>query len=477
MPGPDRVVEHRLAAGADEQLDPPRRLTQSDPRELALGQPGREADRLQRVDRDGHHRHATTEALALGRLHLDSPAALRDGSHLRAESPLERRRRSDRAQERTRSLRDQHPTPRELRQGEAVSRERVPAQHRDSAGVVEGRVCQRLEFGDQDRSFFGVEVELIEALFDRQSVEAPQLFDRVQGVVRQRERLLDPVDEAVPSALGDCVALLDRRCAPLAIDVPARSFGVVSQRDGEPRTRQLREGVWLVPVNPRPAILDLASIPGRTPCSAAEPVARLEQQDGPSPERGLTRRGDPGEAAADDDHVVYWTTSSSSTAAPAAETARRRMTASTAMAPCSSTSTGLSSTSASEASTSTSPVRCASRESAPTSTGGWPRPPNSRRAPRNSRSARSMRDALAGKGTITTSAITSVQIPPIPITRAGTRASARAATSSSTPGPIISSATTVPPHSAARAERRPYTAPASSTELSPSATAPSSDLC
>src|SRR5205814_8325640 len=116
-----------------------------------------------------------------------------------------------------------------------------------------------------------VEVELVHALLDGQPVEAAELVERVQRIVRQRQRLLYPLDKAVPSAPGDRVTLFERCRAPLAVDIPTRSLSVISQRHGQSGTRELRESVRLMPVNPRSAILDLASVPGRRPGAASEP--------------------------------------------------------------------------------------------------------------------------------------------------------------------------------------------------------------
>ena len=204
-----------------------------------------------------------------------------------------------------------------------------------------------------------------------------------------RQRLPDAVDEPVPAAPGDLVALLidpDRRSEPTYQAAPRRRLS----RDAQPGTSDLRPRVGLVPVDPGAAVLDRRPVPRRGPRAPAKPIARLEQQDRAAAQGGLPRGGDAGEAAPNDDHVLH-----QATAAGAATGTRRRATASTATAPSTPTNTGFSSIRSSDSSTRTSPTRSASRAAAATSAGGVPRARQQRRA--SQRADRGLDSRRAGR--------------------------------------------------------------------------------
>ena len=126
--------------------------------------------------------------------------------------------------------------------------------------------------------------------------------------MRHRQRLAHPVDEPVPAAPRDRVALA--RSTPTGARRP---------RTSRPPGRRLR------PTPARPARVISDQVCGwcqwtqappyssGDPCqsarpgSPAEPVTGLEQQHLRAAQRRLARRGDAGEPAADDDHVVHAT--------------------------------------------------------------------------------------------------------------------------------------------------------------------------
>ena len=190
--------------------------------------------------------------------------------------------------------------------------------------------------------------------------------------MRERQRLADAVDEPVPPALRDRVALLDRSRPALVADEPAGALGVVADLDAQPGARDLRPRVRLVPVDPGAAVLDrrsrsTAAVHVRPPSRSRASSSSTE----PAAQRGLARGGDAGEAAADDDHVVHHATSSGSHRPPRAG-ARRHRPRPRRPAP---TSTGLSSISSSDSSTRTSPTRSASRAAAASRPAPRPAPP------------------------------------------------------------------------------------------------------
>src|SRR4029077_971253 len=67
---------------------------------------------------------------------------------------------------------------------EAVARQRVPAQDRGRAGVLERAVRERLELGPQYVALLVRELELGDPLGDRQTIEALEALDREQRVMR-----------------------------------------------------------------------------------------------------------------------------------------------------------------------------------------------------------------------------------------------------------------------------------------------------
>jgi hypothetical protein len=180
----------------------------------------------------------------------------------------------------------------------------VPAQDRDGAGLGQASVGDGLELGGQHVVGLVVEVELREPLGHRQPIEPFELAERGERRVWLGQRLPDAVDEPVPAAQSDRVALLDRAGAALVAHVPVGATGVLADRDREPGSRQLRERVRLVPVHPRTAVLDREPVPVGAPGAPAEPVTRLEQQRPAAPDRALASGCDTGEAAAHDDDVI-----------------------------------------------------------------------------------------------------------------------------------------------------------------------------
>ena len=276
--------------------------------QLVLGQLGRELDRAERVERHRHHRRARRGASRPSRVvHLHLAAALRDRRHRRA------RRRSNGAaaaiacSSAPRSADDRHPAAGVLGQREAVARQRVPAQHRDRAGIVQRRVGQRLELGAQHVALLRVELELVDALGDRQPVEARQLVDREQRIVGLR---------AAPSARR-------RRTGPSRAGRSRRAPRSSPVRRSPPTYQAARSASSPSAARARPARVISENVCGWCQCTQAPPYSiwcpshRRVQVRPPSRSRAssnsterprsaaLARRGDAGEAAADDDHVVH----------------------------------------------------------------------------------------------------------------------------------------------------------------------------
>ncbi len=150
-------------------------------------------------------------------------------------------------------------------------------------------LARQLEFGD--------------AFGDRESIKAREALEGQQRVVGRGQSLVDAFDEAAPTAVGDRVALADRRRVPLVADEPGGDLGVVAECDAESRASDLGPRVRLVPVHPAAAVLDRDAVPRGRPGAAAEPIACLEQQDRPASQCGLAGRRHPGEPAPDNDHV------------------------------------------------------------------------------------------------------------------------------------------------------------------------------
>ena len=239
------------------------------------------------------------------RVHLDAAVPLGDRGDRRFQARLVRRLRRDRLHEALRAVQEGDAASRLLREREAAARERVPAKHRHSAGVVQVPVRKRLELGPEDVALLLVEVELLDALRDRLPVEARQLVRREERVVRKRKRLLDAVDELVPAPLGNRVALRDRPRAALVAHEPARDLRVLAELDPEPGTRDLRPDVRLMPVHPAAAELDVGVVPAVRPGAATQPVARLEEERGGPAQGRLAGGRDAREPTADDDDVVH----------------------------------------------------------------------------------------------------------------------------------------------------------------------------
>ena len=81
---------------------------------------------------------------------------------------------------------DRHAPAGELGELEAVSGQRVPAQHRHGACLVEGGVGQRLELCGQDVAVLGSEREFVEVFGDRLAVEPGERGERSSRVVGYR---------------------------------------------------------------------------------------------------------------------------------------------------------------------------------------------------------------------------------------------------------------------------------------------------
>jgi hypothetical protein len=96
--GGDRVLEQRLPAHVDEQLDPARSLAESDRRPLALRQLGLERDRAERVQRQREDHGARRVSLAAAQVDLDVALAASDAVDGDSEPVLERRGAGDRVE-------------------------------------------------------------------------------------------------------------------------------------------------------------------------------------------------------------------------------------------------------------------------------------------------------------------------------------------------------------------------------------------
>ena len=161
-------------------------------------------------------------------MYLDAAVLLRDGGDRRREPRLEGRLRGDRVDEAPRAVPECDTAAGLLGEVERAAGERVPAEHGDRAGVVQMPVGERLELRPEDVVLLLVQVELVDPLCDRLAVEAGELVDRVERIVRQRESLVDSGDELVPAALGDGVAIGYRARAALLAGEPARSRRVLA---------------------------------------------------------------------------------------------------------------------------------------------------------------------------------------------------------------------------------------------------------
>ena len=146
------------------------------------------------------------------------------------------------------------------------------------------------------------------------------------GSCGTRQRLAHAVDEPVPAAPRDRVALA--RSSPdaaLGADVPARPpRRRLRAATAQARARDLRPRVRLVPVHPGAAVLDRRPVP--SPTVQVRPPSRSRassSSDRPAPQRRLAGRGDAGEAAADDDYVVHARAPSPAAARRPSPTARR----------------------------------------------------------------------------------------------------------------------------------------------------------
>ena len=162
----------------------------------------------------------------------------------------------------------------------------------------------RLDLGGKHVALLLAEAELLDPVRDRQPVEAQELVTRCQRSVGLRKSLPGALDEAVPAASRDLVALLDGARAALVAHVPVGATAVVADGDREPGPGQLGEGVRLVPVHPGAAVLDPEPVPGAAPGAAAEPVASLEQQGPAAPQSALAGSGHTGEATPDHNQVI-----------------------------------------------------------------------------------------------------------------------------------------------------------------------------
>ena len=129
------------------------------------------------------------------------------------------------------------------------------------------------------------------------------------GVVGLGQRALPPRPRTRPSRGGRSrrapSIVPTCRCPPTYHD--ARAASPLS-RDRQPGAGQLGEGVGLVPVHPGPAVLDRHPVPVGAPGPPAEAVAGLQQQHVAPAQRALTGGGDAGKSAPDDDHVVISST-------------------------------------------------------------------------------------------------------------------------------------------------------------------------
>lgn len=88
----------------------------------------------------------------------------------------------------------------------------MPAQYRDSAGVLQRRVGELLALGCKNLALLGIELELVKALSDCEAVKARELVDRVQWVVRERQRLLHALDEPIPPSDSPARVISENVC-------------------------------------------------------------------------------------------------------------------------------------------------------------------------------------------------------------------------------------------------------------------------
>jgi hypothetical protein len=231
MSRPNRVLAQG-AAGAQEDLHAAGALPKRDRLLFALRQRGLELDRAEDVERDRNDRGRRLEELAAPGLHLDATAASADGRHGRFEPCLDGRGRGDRLEQRARAVGQRHASARELREREAVARERMRAQHGDGSDLVEWSARQGLELRLEHGSLLRVEVELLDPLGDRQPVETGQLVEREQRVVRIRQRFVNAVDKAVQprAAIASRSAMVPSRRSPPTHQWARSASGLSSTR-------------------------------------------------------------------------------------------------------------------------------------------------------------------------------------------------------------------------------------------------------
>ena len=272
---------------------------------LPAGERRVELDGRERVQRHGDDRGAGGDRVAAAQVHLDAGLRLRDRRDRRFEPHIELGAAGDRAKKGPRPASERHAPARVLRQRQAVAGKGVPAKHAHGARLLERPARERLELGDQDVPLLVGQLELVHPLDDRHPVEPRQAVDVGERVVRERKQLLGARDERVPPTLGDRVALGDRAGAALLTDVPRGELRLLADLDLEPGPHDLGPRVRLVPVHPPSAELDVEPLPGRGPGAAAEAVAGLDDERAGAAQRGLPRRGDPGEPPSHDDHVEH----------------------------------------------------------------------------------------------------------------------------------------------------------------------------
>ncbi len=272
---------------------------------LAGRETGLEGDRAERVDRHRHHHRAPGEHLAAAGVHLDAVGGLMHRRDGRLEPALVAAAVGDGLQQRVGAVAQRHPAAGVLGELQAAARQLVPAQDADRAAVAEVAVHHGLELGREHVALLVVELDLLHPLGHRQPVEALEQVDPQQRVVRGREGVVDAVDEPVPAAPGDRVALGDRALAALVADEPRGDLGVGAQVDRQAGAGDLRPGVGLVPVHPAAAVLDVDALPGRRPGAAADAIAGLQQERFEAGVGGFASGGDAGKSPADHDNVVH----------------------------------------------------------------------------------------------------------------------------------------------------------------------------
>jgi hypothetical protein len=169
--------------------------------------------------------------------------------------------------------------------------EAVP--HRERVGLLPGVREERVEGARERRGGAGVEVGQL-AREQSESLEGGE-WDVGRGSVGCADRLLDEGEDLAHAGLLPALSV-----------PPQHPLGHAAVRldELEPVAVRLREDVGLRGVDPGPAEFEeLAVDPGREG-SAAEPVARLEEQGPQARVLQLARRRDAREAAADHDDVV-----------------------------------------------------------------------------------------------------------------------------------------------------------------------------